>query len=466
MEQTAIPTHGDARSGATARATSAACAEAGERAREESTEADAPAAIDVRGVSKCFQIYPTPSDRLKQAIFRWRGRKYYREFWALRDVSLTVRRGETVGIIGRNGSGKSTLLQIIAGTLAPTGGSVRTRGSVSALLELGAGFNPDFTGRENVYLAGAIRGFSRRQVTELFGTIAEFADIGDFLDQPVKTYSSGMYVRLAFAVAAQVRPDILVVDEALAVGDVFFQQRCHRFMREDLRGVTKLLVTHDLNSIANHCDRVLVLHHGRASFEGPPLDAIAHYTRLAHTERFSPRSQGDLAGAAGHGAPDGDIPWMSVPKDKTGGAGEVSITRVALTGPDMLPLRTIQPGDHFCCHYEIHAPSPRENLIFGVMISDRFGNAVCGDNSLSLKGERLSAPAAGTYHVRLDYHWPELKPGEYTATFGVGEGLHPTHHTVQCWAHNIVALTAIAPRRPVHGLFTNPVRNIRMTLVG
>jgi lipopolysaccharide transport system ATP-binding protein len=198
----------------------------------------APVAISVRGVSKCYQIYAKPEHRLKQAVWprlqRLLGRKgerYYREFWALRDVSFELRKGETLGVIGKNGSGKSTLLQIICGTLTPTGGEIRVAGRVAALLELGSGFNPDFTGRENIYMNGAVLGLTREQIDARFDDIVAFADIGDFIGQPVKTYSSGMYVRLAFAVIAHADADILVIDEALSVGDVFFSQKCMRFLR-------------------------------------------------------------------------------------------------------------------------------------------------------------------------------------------------------------------------------------------
>lgn len=441
--------------------------------------------VELCGVGKCYQIYKHPADRLKQALTRWR-KRYYREFWAVRDLSLSVSRGESLGIIGRNGSGKSTLVQMIAGTLTPTTGSVRVRGQISALLELGAGFNPEFTGRENIYLAGSIRGMSRRRVNELFDDIVAFADIGDFLDQPVKTYSSGMYVRLAFAVAAQVRPEILVVDEALSVGDIFFKQRCHKYMQEDLAETTKLLVTHDLNAVATHCDRAVVMSGGRMVFDGTPLDAIAYYTKIMHTERFAASGQsggvrgggqsGGPGGGAGSfrgantGAPAGDgadtLPWVEVEDASRGGAGEIVIRRVAIADADGVAIQAIQPGDPFSCHFELDVTASKRDLLFGVTINDRFGKTVCGDNSLSLPHGSVDCPEPGRYRVQADFVWPEMQPGEYTATFGVGEGTHAHHHTVQCWAHNVVALTAIAPRRPVHGMFTNPMKDVRVTRLG
>ncbi len=244
-----------------------------------------PATIRVSGLGKCYHIYDKPQDRLKQALLRPFGKRYYREFWALRGVSLEVRRGEAVGILGRNGSGKSTLLQIIAGTLAPTTGSAEVAGRVAALLELGSGFNPEFTGRENVYLNGAILGLTRAQVDERFDAIAGFADIGQFLDQPVKTYSSGMMVRLAFAVQVQLEPDVLIVDEALAVGDALFQKRCFQRIEELRgRGVTLLFVSHDQEAVRSLTDRAVLLEEGKVRASGSSGEVLLEYRRLLHEQ--------------------------------------------------------------------------------------------------------------------------------------------------------------------------------------
>lgn len=247
-------------------------------------------AIEVKNLGKIYNIYKRPQDRLKQSVMprlqRLLGRtekRYFREFWALRNVSLDVRKGETVGIIGRNGSGKSTLLQMISGTLTPTTGTVFTSGRIAALLELGAGFNPEFSGRENVYLNGAILGLSRNEIHARFDDIASFADIGEFIEQPVKMYSSGMVVRLAFAVQAMVDPDILIVDEALAVGDEKFQRKCFARLEElKNQGTSILFVSHAGQQVIQLCERALLLEHGTRLMYTEPFQAVRAYQKLIY----------------------------------------------------------------------------------------------------------------------------------------------------------------------------------------
>ena len=254
--------------------------------------------ISVRNVSKTHRIWESPTARLAfswwhslaglmpgnsavRAALRHRANRCYRDFYALRDVSLNVGRGESIGIIGRNGSGKSTLLQIIAGTLQPSAGSLKVRGRVAALLELGSGFNPDFTGRENVFLNGAVLGFSRENIEARYEAIAAFAEIGDFIDQPIKTYSNGMVLRLAFAVAAHVDPDILIIDEALAVGDARFQLKCARAIdRFIAQGVALLFVSHDASMVKRLCKHAILLESGNLVYAGKPNDVVNLYSKL------------------------------------------------------------------------------------------------------------------------------------------------------------------------------------------
>lgn len=241
-------------------------------------------AIAVRNLSKCFHLYDKPRDRLLQMVSFGR-RQYYREFWALRDLSFEVKRGETIGVIGRNGSGKSTLLQMICGTLTPTSGEIWTRGRIAALLELGAGFNPEFTGRENVYLNASILGLTKRETNERFDDIAAFADIGSFIDQPVKVYSSGMYVRLAFAVAINTTPDVLIVDEALAVGDARFQYKCMRRIKDiQNAGAAVLFVSHDVGSVRTLCQRAVWLDRGDLRMAGEVASVTSRYAEFMYQD--------------------------------------------------------------------------------------------------------------------------------------------------------------------------------------
>jgi lipopolysaccharide transport system ATP-binding protein len=253
-------------------------------------------AIRVRNLSKCYQIYDTPRDRLKQFVVprlqrlaRQTPGKYFREFWALKDVSFEVKKGETVGIIGRNGSGKSTLLQIICGTLTPTGGAVETNGRIAALLELGSGFSPEFTGRENVYMNAALLGLGRNEVNDRFDDIVAFAGIGQFIEHPVKTYSSGMLMRLAFAVQSQIDPDILVVDEVLSVGDVKFQAKCFdRLKKLKDNGTSILLVTHSSEQIVTHCSNAILLNDGKQLETGEPRRVVNRYLDLLFGKEKQP----------------------------------------------------------------------------------------------------------------------------------------------------------------------------------
>jgi lipopolysaccharide transport system ATP-binding protein len=267
-------------------------------------------AIRVQNLSKCYHVYEKPRDRLKQFVLPhlrrmiWQTpRHYFREFWALNDVSFTVNKGETVGIIGRNGSGKSTLLQMICGTLNPTSGNVQINGRVAALLELGSGFNPEFTGRENVYVSAALLGYSEKEIDARFDDIAAFADIGNFIEQPVKTYSSGMFVRLAFAVNIVSEPDIMIVDEALAVGDMNFQAKCMTALtRIQENGATVLFVSHDVGAVKSLCSRGVYLENGAVKAIGKASDVAELYIRTMREEmnaeqrKFTPKSKSPILG--------------------------------------------------------------------------------------------------------------------------------------------------------------------------
>ncbi|MCW0375719.1 ABC transporter ATP-binding protein [Xanthomonas sacchari] len=388
--------------------------------------------VDVADVSKRYEMYALPRNRLKQFILpRVRKvvgaaeRHYYDEFWALRNVSLQVRRGESIGILGRNGSGKSTLLQIITGTLAPTVGEVRTRGRIAALLELGSGFNPDFSGRENIFLNGALLGLSHDEIAEKFDAIASFADIGEHLDQPVKTYSSGMLVRLAFSVQVQVVPDILIVDEALAVGDALFQKRCFQRIEKLVSdGMSLLFVSHDQESIRTLTNRCLLLSHGSQLAWGPSSDVVFQYRKLLHAEEadyFSALTQHLQDQAASSAQPDqaetveardvGEAPTSlkgMAGSDRLafgdGGVTIVSVTTLDETGE---PTNVFYPGSRLRIRLICQSEITTDKLCVGVRIRNKEGMKIYSWGTLN---QDMHIRAMG---VPSDVFWKRvIKKGE------------------------------------------------------
>lgn len=348
-------------------------------------------ALRVENLSKCYQIYDNPQDRLKQFLWRDR-RQFYREHWALRDLSMEVRRGETLGIIGRNGSGKSTLLQLLCGTLTPTTGTVEVHGRVGALLEFGAGFNAEFSGRENVYLNAAILGLARSTVEQRFAAIAAFADIGDFMDQPVKTYSSGMFIRLAFAVAIHVDPEILVIDEALAVGDLLFQLKCFlKFQELQRSGKTILFVSHDVNVVKQYCTRALLLDGGRLCFEGTPNDTVNRYTHL-----LFPQGRPVLPQTVDVSGPPVEARHSVTLSEKEYryGSGEGEIHSIALNDAQGNASIVFTTGDEMTLSFRVTARRTLDAPILAMTIKDAKGQEVYVTNT-HYQGVAVGPLAAG-----------------------------------------------------------------------
>jgi lipopolysaccharide transport system ATP-binding protein len=397
-----------------------------ERPAAAQPEAPGVVLLRARGVGKAYRIYDRPADRLKQMLFSRFGREYGREFWALRDVSLELRRGETLGILGRNGSGKSTLLQLLAGTLAPSQGEVESHGRLAALLELGSGFNPEFTGRENVILNGSILGIPREEMERRFEDVAAFADIGDFIDQPVKVYSSGMFVRLAFAVATAVEPDVLILDEALAVGDVFFRQKCYRRL-DELRdqGVAIILVSHAATEVEQFCRRAMVLDHGGVIFAGPASEAVKRYYLLEQGALpVSVEAEREEAELGEHRDLDTLGSWptaaafLSLDGRPRVEDGSAQLTAVAVTDGQGRPCRSFPQGAMGRFYFEVEVLRPLEVPVGGVVIHDHRGTVVHGKNSLHFDCPVPSAVEVGTrLRFRVDLGL-ELGIGDYT--FDVG----------------------------------------------
>jgi lipopolysaccharide transport system ATP-binding protein len=391
-------------------------------------------ALEVTAISKCYRLYDKPYDRLKHAIyphvdklFRRPPKNYARDFWALRDVSFEVKKGETVGIIGPNGSGKSTLLQIIAGTLDATQGAIKVNGRVAALLELGSGFNPDFTGRENVYMNAAIQGFSNREIDEKFDEIVAFADIGDFMDQPVKVFSSGMYVRLAFAVSVAVMPDVLVVDEALAVGDMAFQAKCMGHIRKMIEsGATVLFVSHDISVVKALCNRCLYLEEGHVVKYGKSVDVTGLYVARSHLQINSilstdpsteTKSSFNLTHQGINVRTDAVVNFG--PATSRYGDGRVTVLDVKLLGRAGIPTEQLELGESFEIQISVLIRADLPNIAWGYSMRDLKGQMLIGMMSTSDQRLRPVAVKAGDSFVFSIKGTNPLQAGVYTLAVGI-----------------------------------------------
>ena len=442
---------------------------------------DSNLAISVREVTKIYRLYDKPIDRLKESLSLTK-KKLHKDFFALDKLSFEVKKGETVGIIGTNGSGKSTILKIITGVLTPTTGEVEVDGNISALLELGAGFNSDYTGMENIYMNGTMMGFTREQMDKKIPDILEFADIGDFVHQPVKTYSSGMFVRLAFALAINVEPEILIVDEALSVGDVFFQSKCYARMEQMMKnGTTILMVSHDMGSIIKYCDKVVLLNRGKFIAEGEAGEMVDLYKKIlanqmddletALTARnHADGSAGGAAGGNGNGAAgtaggpaEGSVTGGG---DGAGGSGTEGyfgmplMKRKMTLNPDVqeygdrraefLDLGTLDKngnvtnlllkGEMFTIREIIRFHAPLSMPIFTYTIRDKKGTDLSGTNTMFEGCDVRPVKAGDTYEVRFTQKMT-LQGGEYLLSMsctGYENGEHVVYHRLYNAANIIV----------------------------
>jgi lipopolysaccharide transport system ATP-binding protein len=423
-------------------------------------------AICVQNLSKCYHIYDNPRDRLKQFVVprlqrlvRQAPKQYFREFWALKDVSFEIKKGETVGIIGRNGSGKSTLLQMICGTLNPTSGSIQTNGRIAALLELGSGFNPEFTGRENVYMNASVLGLSNQEIDARFDDIAAFADIGQFIEQPVKTYSSGMMVRLAFGVIAHVDADILVVDEALSVGDAVFTQKCMRFIRRFQEYGSLLFVSHDTASVQNLCKSGIWLKNGSIEQAGTAKSVSEAYLQYTLQEICGEESKLTSIVPIGIGdevfteeiAPDKETPKVidygavasvrdNIDAAKGWKTGQADIVSVSLTLLSPGQEGIFEGGERVRMTIRAKAHESLQNPILGFLVRDRLGQDLFGENTLPFTN--LAPTPIGTgmiFEGIFEFRLPLLPNGQYAVMASVADGdLHGNiqHH----WMHDALII--------------------------
>ena len=414
-------------------------------------------AIHVEGLNKVYRLYDHNRDRLIDSLGLAR-KKRYREHFALKNVDLDVHHGECVGIIGTNGSGKSTILKIITGVLNPTSGNVQVNGRISALLELGAGFNYEYNGIENVYLNGTMIGFSEKEIDEKLQDILDFADIGDYVYQPVKTYSSGMFVRLAFAVAINIDPEILIVDEALSVGDVFFQAKCyHKFEEFKKQGKTILFVSHDLSAISKYCDRAVLLNQGVKLGEGSPRDMIDIYKQvlvgqyelpsgdkkanLAADEDIRKAAAEKTDGTEGKKDPAEPVPGVNV-QDLEYGTKEAEILEYYMTDGAGLRTSAILKGEPFTLHMKVRAHKDLPAPIFALSIKNIKGVEITGTNTMVEKSFLESVKAGEALDITFTQR-VRLQGGEYLISLGV-TGYEGDTFTVYHRLYDILNLTVIS----------------------
>ncbi|NFI93513.1 ABC transporter ATP-binding protein [Clostridium botulinum] len=392
-------------------------------------------AIKIKNLSKIYKLYDRPVDRLKEAL-SFSKRNRHKDYYALKNINLEVKKGEILGIIGTNGSGKSTILKIITGVLTPTAGTVDITGKISALLELGAGFNPEYTGIENIYLNGTMLGYSREEMDKKLPDIVKFADIGDFIYQPVKTYSSGMFSRLAFAVSINVDPDILIVDEALSVGDTRFQKKCYRKMEEFKKEKTIILVTHDIGVISKFCDRVVWIEQGELKAIGDPLEIAKEYTayimrsQLTHEQVNENEKRKDNSQLMNI---DGVI--------ESYGDKKVIITAIGLFQEDNKNIiQTVSPNKLTKIVIRVEYKEEIINPIVGFTIKDRLGNIVFQSNSEVLQEEIDSNNSCVDYS--FEFMFPELNIGQYTISPAIASGTQ-ANHVQHNWIHDIYVFNVI-----------------------
>jgi teichoic acid transport system ATP-binding protein len=403
-----------------------------------------PAIITVDNVEKVFKLYSRQLDRIKEVVSFWDNREYHYPFHALKNVSFSIRKGDTVGIIGRNGSGKSTLLQIICSILQPTSGNVQVDGRISALLELGAGFNPEFSGRENVFLNGSILGMSREEIEECFDDIIEFADIGEFIDQPVKSYSSGMYVRLAFAVAINVHPDILIVDEALSVGDTAFQAKCFAKFREfQKKGVTVLFVTHSMDLITRYCSSALLLEKGVLTKVGPAKEVVDLYNRL------TVNCSGEEGKVVAHMSQT-EMAHQVNPDENRYGNGKAEIIEIGIESSDKNASHTFIHGQPCRFWFKTLFHETVENPITAFTIKDVKGFDLSGTNTL-FKDIKVGTVHKGEVLLTEFRQRMMLNAGGYLLSFGCA-GFEDEEYVVYDRRYDVITLEVVSKKSSV-GMF-------------
>lgn len=418
-------------------------------------------------LTKEYKLYNSEMDRLKEAFHPLK-KSYHRPFYALKNVSFKIEKGEKVGIIGSNGAGKSTLLKILTEVLNQTSGEMEINGSVAALLELGAGFNPNYTGIENIKLNAALMGFTADELEEKTKKIIEFADIGEFINQPVKNYSSGMFVRLAFATQIFSEPDILIVDEALSVGDIRFQQKCYRAMDQLMKDKTVILVTHDTGAVTRFCQRVIWLNHGEVMFDGDTVEGLKRYQEYLINQSIEDNEGGDLyvdksksmkaSNIVGDVSTIPELTVFSKPK----GNGDAIITRAAILNENYEVIDVVEPHSNVKCVFVVEYKKHIERPILGFEVFDRLGNVIFSVNTEMINVQLPEAYGIVRYDLSLKI--PLLNNGEYTISPGIASGFQNSHIQL-CWIDDALSFKVPPREFDIPGFFYIDRANIEVSRV-
>ncbi len=414
-------------------------------------------AIEVINLTKIYRLYNSPKDRLREMI-SLNGKSFHHDFYALNDVSFNIEKGRTVGIVGQNGSGKSTLLKIICGVLQPTSGSVGVKGRIASLLELGAGFNPEFTGRENVYMNGALTGFNREEMGRRFPEIEAFAEIGEFIDQPVKIYSSGMYVRLAFAAAVKIDPEILIVDEALSVGDALFQAKCFaKFKEFTEQGITIVFVTHDLSLVTTYCDQALLIDQGTLVAQGKPKPVVDEYNRLLVSRSRVTSTTETVSNdqiASEQLSPSKEIEWQGLftvnPNENRYGTKKAEILEAGIFTLDHKPIQLLEQNREYFIKVKVRHNENMPAAITAFTIKDLKGTILCGANTY-FQDVKIGHLEAGEVILVTFRQQIKVNPGDYLLSVGAA-AYEGEEYVVYDRRFDYMAIQILSDKRSV-GLF-------------
>lgn len=439
-------------------------------------------ALQLRGVGKRYEIYARPRHRLWQMLLRGK-KQFFQEYWACADINLTVKSGQCLGIVGRNGAGKSTLLQILAGTLRPSSGQVSVNGRVAALLELGSGFNPDYTGRENIWLNASLLGLTEAEIDQRFDAIAAFADIGAFIDQPVKSYSSGMSLRLAFSVIAHIDADILIIDEALAVGDAFFTQKCMRFMRNFIAEKAAIFVSHDVGAVNSLCSRAILLENGAVKRHDEPKKVIETYLKDLYEEQQGASGQEDGKEAAHASIHFNEEDFRDMRADLFNGSSlrnDIEVFRFNENGDSFgkkgaviidaylldtqnRPLHWIVGGEMVKLDVSVRVDTCLYSPIIGFHVRNRYGQQLFGDNTfIPYRDHPVMAQPGQILKARFAFVMPILEAGDYSISIAVAEGSQ-TSHVQHDWKHEAILFRSTSTSCQT-GMMGIPMREISLAV--